>query len=196
MEAQLEKRTYQRIEKRTKDDGRKVVGYAAVFDSPSEPLGGSSFTEVIARGAFNNADMSDVRALLNHDQNIIYARTKSNTLKLTIDDKGLRYEFDAPDSPQGENLLRSLERGDIDQSSFAFFVDGEKWEEFPDGSIKRTITSIAKVQDVSPVTFPAYEATTATKRNLEKFSKPKKENTFKLGAFEARKARLKSIINE
>lgn len=192
---ELEKRTYSRpIERNKGDKSRKIVGYAAIFGSSSEPLGSSSkFTEVIARGAFDNTDMSDVRALLNHDQNIVYARSKANTLSLTIDKVGLRYEFEAPDSPNGDNLLVSLDRGDIDQSSFAFVVDGEKWEEFPDGTVKRTITSISHVQDVSPVTFPAYEATTATRRSLDKFQKSP-EKTYKLSALQARKARL--LINK
>lgn len=174
---ELERRTYSQPIKRAKgDNSRKVEGYAAVFESPSEPLGGSGkFTEVIARGAFDNADMKDVRALLNHDMNVVYARTKSKTLVLRVDDVGLKYEFDAPNNPNGDNLLESLERGDIDQSSFAFFVDGDKWEEFPDGSVKRTITSIKHVQDVSPVTFPAYEQTTAVKRSLEQFEQEETE---------------------
>ena len=188
---ELEKRTYSTpIERAKGENSRKVSGYAAVFGSPSEPLGGSGFTEVIATGAFDNADMTDVRALLNHDQNLVYARTKSGTLELTVDKRGLRYEFEAPDSPAGDNLIASLDRGDIDQSSFAFFVSGEKWEEFPDGSVKRTITDIERVQDVSPVTFPAYEATTAVRRNLENLQKDKTQKFVKISALDLAKAKL------
>lgn len=170
MGQEIEKRTYGRLIKRAEGDkSRKIEGYAAIFNSPSEPLGSpGGFTEVIARGAFDNADLSDVRALLNHDQNIVLARTSSNTLTLSVDEIGLRYSFEAPDSPNGDNVLRSIERGDINQSSFAFFlgVDGDEWMEDENGNTKRIIRSIRSVQDVSPVTFPAYEATTATKRNL------------------------------
>lgn len=191
---ELEKRTYSRpIERNSDSSSRKISGYAAVFDSPSEPLGGGGgFTEVIAKGAFENADMSDVRALLNHDMNFVYARTKAGTLKLTVDKIGLRYQFEAPDSPNGDNLIASLERGDIDQSSFAFFVDGDQWEEFPDGSVVRTIKSISRVQDVSPVTFPAYEETTAVMRSLDQFKA--EEKFIELSAFQLRKARF--LINK
>lgn len=167
MSNQPEKRTY-KIEFRAGDnDGRKVSGYAAVYDSQSNELWG--FDEIIERGAFEDADLSDVRALFNHDPNQILARTSSGTLTLELDDKGLRYEFDLPETSLGNDLKVMMQRGDISQSSFAFTIEEDSWEEREGKIPLRHIHSIGKVYDVSPVTYPAYEQTTVTARSFEKF---------------------------
>jgi HK97 family phage prohead protease len=172
----IEKRVFQ-IELRADDadaERRTVTGYAAVFNSPSEDMG---FIEYIERGAFKEAlKTSDVRALFNHDPNYILARSASGTLKLQEDDKGLRYEFEAPATTFGNDFLTMLRRGDISQSSFGFTVAEQAWEEkkSADGDTQyiRRIKKVERLYDVSPVTYPAYPDTEVALR-----SKPAAETT-------------------
>jgi len=135
------------------ENGLKVVGHASVYNRLSENLGG--FKEIIAPGAFDDVLGDDVRALINHDGNLILARTTSGTLQLSTDEMGLRYEFTIPETSYGKDLAVSMERGDITQSSFAFTVSDDSWETI-DGEDVRTITKVARLFDVSPVTYPAY----------------------------------------
>ena len=128
----IERRNFATIELRAEPESRKVTGYAAVFDSYSEEMWG--FREKIARGAFDNVLNDDVRALFNHDPNFVLARSKSGTLRMSIDERGLKYEFEAPNTQAGNDLLESIRRGDVDQSSFAFSVDTEEWRD-TDGGI-------------------------------------------------------------
>jgi hypothetical protein len=130
-----------------------VVGHASVYNTMSEDLGG--FREIIAPGAFDDVLENDVRALINHDGNLILARTTSGTLKLSTDEKGLKYEFDMPQTSYGKDLAISMKRGDVTQSSFAFTVENDNWET-KDGMDVRTITKVKRLFDVSPVTYPAY----------------------------------------
>jgi len=124
------------IELRAEGEGSKrtIFGYAAKFNSISQNLGDANwqFYEIIAPGAFDGVLNDDVRALFNHEPDNILARSKDGkgTLKMEVDAIGLRYEFEAPDTQAGRDLMVSLERGDIDQSSFGFSVDkdGQKWE--------------------------------------------------------------------
>lgn len=149
------------------EESRKVVGYAAVYNSDSEEMWG--FKERIAPGAFEAALGDDVRALFNHDANMLLARTKSGTLKLSSDERGLKYEFEAPKTTAGNDLLEMLKRGDVSQSSFAFTVDEERWDEKTGQKPIRTIMKVKRLYDVSPVTYPAYPDTTAAKRSLDQF---------------------------
>ncbi|MBC8008589.1 MAG: HK97 family phage prohead protease [Burkholderiales bacterium] len=149
--------------------GRTVRGYAAVFNKRSENLGTPSapWVEVIAPGAFDGVLKGDVRALFNHDSNLILARSKNGagTLKLWVDATGLGYEFEAPDTQAGRDLLVSLKRGDISQSSFGFTVatGGDEWRD--EGKTRvRTIRKIGSLLDVSPVAYPAYPDATAAAR--------------------------------
>ena len=158
----MEKRVYNienRVEKR--DDGKEVVvGHASIYDSRSENLGG--FYEYIAKGAFTEEliKKSDVRALINHDPNLILARNTSGTLKLEADEKGLRYEFAIPDTSYGRDLAINLKNGNINQSSFAFIVaeNGDEWTTDDNGNDIRTINTIERLYDISSVTYPAYAA--------------------------------------
>lgn len=158
------------------DAKRKVRGYAAVFGKRSENLGGDSYQvfEVIDPGAFDDVLKDDVRALFNHDANLILARSKggAGTLTLGVDEQGLWYEFEAPDTQAGRDLIVSLSRGDVDQSSFAFTVnaEGQKWVEVTEGQktiATRTIRKVSRLYDVSPVTYPAYPDASAALRSLE-----------------------------
>jgi hypothetical protein len=148
------------IELRADDAEPVVAGYAAVFHELSEDLGG--FREVIMPGAFTDAlKASDIRALFNHDPSQIVARTKNGTLRVWEDDKGLRYEFTPNMKTQaGRDLVELVKRGDVDQSSFAFSMDGgvEEWDDSGEIPIRR-IKKVARLYDVSPVTYPAYPAT-------------------------------------
>lgn len=163
----LERRSFE-IEFR-EAESRKVEGYASVFNSRSKDLGG--FTEVIDPAAFNGViERSDVLALLNHDQDRgVLARSRKGvgSLTLTVDERGLHYSFDAPNTALGNELVEGLKRGDISTSSFAFTVAGEKWTKEEDGSYLRTITQIDKLYDVSPVYNEAYEDTSVALRSLE-----------------------------
>lgn len=158
----------------------KVRGYAAKFDSPSETLGSEQwqFREIIKPGAFDDVLGDDVRALFNHESSAILARSKNGegSLRIGTDDIGLWYEFEAPDTQVGRDLVTSLKRGDVDQSSFSFTVDkdGQEWREIPgEGGaptiITRTITRIKRLFDVSPVTYPAYPDATVALRSLQEF---------------------------
>ncbi len=145
---------------------RHVSGYAVVFDTDSVDLGG--FTETIHRGAITDETIngSDILCRLNHSDSKVYARSKygNGSLKLTVDNIGVRYEFDAPNTDAGNELLEYLKRGDITASSFAFSIDpedgtAEKWFDRGNGDYHREIYKISALYDVSPVFHPAYPAT-------------------------------------
>lgn len=163
----IERRNFNQIE--TKQESREVSGYAVVFDSLSNDLGG--FNEIITRNALDGViEKSDVFCLLNHDKNKgVLARSNKGTgsLTLEIDDKGLKYRFEAPKTALGDELLEGLRRGDISASSFAFTVGSDSWEKREDGSYLRTINSIKELFDVSPVYQPAYSATSVDTRGLD-----------------------------
>lgn len=158
--------------------GRTVSGYAVRFESESVNMG---FVEIIHRGAITDETIksSDVFALLNHNENTVLARCNRGTgsLSLKVDNDGVFYEFEAPNTANGEELLEHIKRGEISQSSFAFTVsteDGaEKWTKRSDGIIVREIFKIERLYDISPVYQPAYTETTCSKRAQEKFSELK-----------------------
>ena len=158
------------IELRAEADeaGRRLAGYAAVYDALSENLGG--FRERIDPGAFDGVLDNDVRALVNHDASQVLGRTRSGTLRLATDDRGLRYSVDLPDTSYADDLYQAVQRGDVSQSSFAFTVDDDNWTEDDDGRLVRTIKKVRRLYDVSPVTFPAYPQTEATARALSQAS--------------------------
>jgi len=141
----------------TREDGQEVVvGYGSIFNSRSENLGG--FFEYISPSAISQEtiEKSDVRALINHDPNLVLARSTAGNLSLSVDEKGLRYEFEIPETSYGKDLAINMKNGNISQSSFAFTVGSDVWSTDEDGYDIRTITSIDKLYDVSPVTYPAY----------------------------------------
>ncbi|PHM31295.1 HK97 family phage prohead protease [Xenorhabdus innexi] len=145
----------------------RIVGYGSVFNSRSEPLWG--FREIIKPGAFDEVLNDDVRGLFNHDPNFILGRSTSGTLALSVDDTGLCYDITAPDTQTIRDLvLAPMQRGDITQSSFAFRVarDGEHWYEDEEGVVIREITQFSRLFDVSPVTYPAYQAADSAVRSL------------------------------
>ena len=158
---------------------RTVSGYAAVFNSPSEDIG---FIEIIEPGAFRDAiPTSDIRALFNHDPNLILARTASGTLKVSEDAKGLRYEFEIPETTFGNDFRIMLQRGDVSQSSFSFTVKEQAWEtkkmENGDTQYTRRVKKVERLYDVSPVTYPAYPDTEVALRSLEAQTHPQPETS-------------------
>jgi len=167
MQPKIERRNYAATELRavTEDDGKqKIVGYAAVFNSLSEDLGG--FREKIAPGCFARACKDgDVRALKNHNSDYVFGRTKSGTLRLAEDAHGLRIECTPPDAQWVKDMMASIDRGDIDQMSFGFRTLTDEWN-LVDGEHVRTLVDV-ELYDVSPVTFPAYPETTVGLRSLE-----------------------------
>ena len=145
-------------------EGRTVEGYASVFNSMSEDLGG--FREIILPGAFSEVLDNDVRALYNHDSNYLLARTTSGTLELKEDEKGLYYRFEMPNTSYGNDMLELFRRGDLTQSSFGFTVEKDNWR-MEDGQQVRYIERVGSLFDVSPVVFPAYSQASSGLRSAE-----------------------------
>ena len=139
-------------------NGQTIAGYAAVFNSPSEDLGG--FIEYIAPGAFDSVMNDDVRGFYNHDYNYLLGRASSGTLRLSTDERGLRYEIDLPNTTYANDLIELMRRGDVNQSSFAFMIESDSWSVKGKQNI-RTITKISRLIDVAPVVIPAYPAATS-----------------------------------
>jgi len=144
-------------------DGPPVLaGYAAVFNE--ETVIGA-FRERIEPGAFDQTLGADVRALVNHDPNLILGRTLSGTLRLSSDAHGLRYEVDPPQTSYASDLLESVRRGDVTQSSFAFRVIADEWEQAGrSGELPLRRIQQVELFDVSPVTYPAYTQTSVSAR--------------------------------
>ena len=163
-----EKRTTGTIEVREADGDEMILeGYASVFNSETD-LG--AFREVIKPGAFDGVMDNDVRALINHDPNLVLGRTTNGTLELSVDERGLKYKVKLGNQTFARDFYESVKRGDISQSSFAFTIDEQSWNE------ERTVRSIDKVRtllDVSPVTYPAYSAATVQARDQQ----PEPEST-------------------
>ena len=156
----IERRFYVDIELRVDDEVEGITGYAAVFNKYSEDLG--FFKEKIQPGAFSKTiQENDVRALINHDPNLIIGRTKNKTLKLWEDDKGLGFDVKLPDTSYANDLKESISRKDITQNSFGFQTIQDEWSQ--DGK-RRTLLEV-KLFDVSPVVFPAYPQTSVKLRN-------------------------------
>jgi HK97 family phage prohead protease len=140
-------------------------GHAALFERRTW-IGPKKwgFWEQVARGAFTKSiGESDVRFLINHNPDLVLARTSSETLRLAEDSVGLLADADLAPTSYGRDLAISLERGDVSQMSFAFEVVRESWETLGDDTELRTIDE-ARLWDVSAVTFPAYEDTDASLR--------------------------------
>lgn len=150
---------YSNLEVRASADGKTLTGYAAVFDSPSEPL---PWTEFVRRGAFTKTinDGADVRLLIDHE-GVPLARTKSGTLTLAEDDYGLRIAAVLDENnPDAARVISALKRGDLSQMSFAFQTVKDSWNS--DRSTREL--KEVRLHDVSVVTYPAYEQTLAEVR--------------------------------
>lgn len=151
------------------EESRHVEGYALLFDVESTDLGG--FTEVISKGALDGVlEKSDVLAVLNHNPSrgvLARFRKGGGSLSLEVDQKGLKYSFDAPNTEVGNELIEALKRGDIDASSFMFTTEKDRWEERKNNTWLRTVEKFKYIHDVSPVYNEAYKGTTVALRSLE-----------------------------
>ena len=160
--------TVEGFEVREDDDGHiTVAGHAAIFDQPSVDLGG--FIERVARGAFSKSLGGDVRALFNHDPSQILGRTKSRTLRVSEDQRGLAVEIDMPDTVIGQTVVSAIRRGDISEMSFGFRTIEDEWTHFHDdpNKLSERLLKEVELRDVSPVTFPAYPQTDIALRSLD-----------------------------
>lgn len=184
-------RSYARQEFRATDDGkdgkegeedkgiRSITGHPAVFNSPAD-IGGW-FEEIIEPGAFDDCDLTDVLLFTNHrDMKIPLARSRRNngssTMKLTVDDIGLKMDadLDVENNQEARALFSAIERGDMDGMSFCFRVREQKWENLDTDYPTRRITKIAKVYEVSAVNDPAYADTDISARDKEALESARK----------------------
>lgn len=182
-QANKEYRNYSSEIRSLGEDGT-VDGYAFLFDVESKVLrseSGGYFNEIIDRSAIDQdiINKSDVLCFLNHDENRgLLARSKygKGSLKLEIDDKGLRYSFKIPNTSLGNELRENLNRGDVTESSFAFTIEKENTIQRSDNKYPlRKILKFFRLYDVSPVYTPAYEGTLVSCRSIDDFYKDEEE---------------------
>lgn len=156
-----------RVELRSRLDGNTLRGHAAVFGQMAklpghyERLASTAFDDVIDRSG------TDVRALFNHNPDLLLGRQSAGTLRLKVDGEGLAFEVDLPDTAYANDLRALVSRGDVTGASFGFVPGTDEWSQAPDGSQIRTHTSVAELVDVSPVTWPAYDSTDVALRHFD-----------------------------
>jgi HK97 family phage prohead protease len=159
----------------TTEAGRPMIrGVALRYGSPSVRMSdskGRPFTEKFAAGAFSRAlaTGADVRALVNHDRNLILGRSTAGTLRLKDDGDALRFELDPPDTEIARHYVEAVRRGDMSGMSFRFYKRSDEWSGAGEGTV-RTVTE-ADIDDVSIVTYPAYPDTEAATRSLDDHSR-------------------------
>jgi uncharacterized protein len=144
-------------------ESRTIGGYAALFNRLSQNLGG--FVEDVRSSAFNKSrgdGFPGVMARYNHDDNMLLGTSDARTLRLVVDETGLDYSVDAPQSRA--DVFELVERGDVRQSSFAFVAYEDEWAMTDQGFPKRSLLSVRLV-DVAPVNIPAYLDTSVGKRD-------------------------------
>jgi hypothetical protein len=143
----------------------KIDGYASLTNVPYDC---GYWIEQVDTHAFDSvlAKNPDVRALWNHNSDFVLGRSSAKTLALSLDVRGLAYSIDPPDTTVARDLIVSMRRGDVRESSFAFIVARDQWTDNPDGSVTRTILEFDELLDVSPVTYPANPAASSQVRNL------------------------------
>jgi len=197
MNKDMETRTFLgSVEKRAQEDSNKITiaGMPIVFNAKTD-IGGW-WEESIDPGAIDADTLKDVRLLVNHDFNgIPLARSRRNTsnstMRLTIQADGVAMEADLDSkNPKALELDSAIERGDISGMSFAFLVDGDKWDDLDSDYPKRTITHISEIFEVSAVTWPAYEQTSISSRSLDSGKKSLEEAR---AALESAKAKAEQI---
>ena len=151
----------------TREEGeeRHIVGYFSVFNDEYELFPGA--TESVDPHAFDNALTDDIRALINHDTTLVLGRTTAGTLKLEVDNHGLRGDILInPDDQDAVNAWARVQRGDVSQCSFGFDILDEETEWREDGSVHWTIKAV-KLYEVSVCTFPAYQGTEVSARQAQ-----------------------------
>lgn len=176
------------IEVRAADDGRvTLAGYAAVFDSLSEDLGG--FREIVRPGAFSRSlrENPDVYALADHCADDRLARVKNGSLRLFEDDRGLRVEIDLPLTSLGRDIAEEVRSGLLDSMSFGFSCRADRWTNDPAGTLRELMD--VDLFEVSVVTWAAYPATSidVAKRSFQKWQEEQQPPAFKPTVFRLRK---------
>lgn len=179
------------------DEGKMIIeGRAIVYDSPQTyQYGDDSYTEVIQAGALNRTDMRDVPLRYNHhDGFLIMARTRNSSLQLIPDEKGLMIKAELIDTQSNRDVYESIKNGLIDRMSFAFTTrpESDLWE-IQGEDVKRTITDIDKLYDVSVVDQPFYDSTSIFARSFEMLDSMKESRMDDAKAFELRKRKLELI---
>ena len=171
---EIEIRNIQNQIVRSSEDSRLVEGVALVFNSESQDMG---YFETISANAIDEDTIkrSDIFCYLNHDENrgvLARSRYGVGSLSLSLESDGLHYRFEAPKTQLGDELLSYLSRGEITTSSFAFTIadGGDRWYRDENGTLRREITKIDRLFDVSPVFEPAYLATACAKRKLDEIT--------------------------
>lgn len=178
MKTEIRSYSEERAMPRVAEGTRTIEGYAIVFGKESRMMfdwfQGKNFTEIIKREAIKESDFKnwDIKALAEHDPSRLLARSFNGvgSLNLSIDEYGVKYRFEAPNTQEGDNALELIKRGDIFGSSFSFTTDESenvKYTKRADGSLLREVTKIDRMYDVSIVTDPAYFGTNVTVRSLE-----------------------------
>ena len=185
MKVKNEVRSFNTFEIREIGEGQSkethIQGYALTFDTISEDLG---FREIIAKGALDGCDMSNVILNFNHDDNMILARNNKKegigSLILSVDDKGLFFDAIPTNTTYARDLIENMENGIVGKCSFAFSIDWSDeeaqswdWDDGSRGYDFRTINKIARISDCSIVVNPAYESTSTS---IYKRAKEEKEN--------------------
>lgn len=154
------------VHTRSEGETKNIEGYFAVYGDVYELWPGA--TESIAPGAFTESICGDVRALYNHNDDLVLGRTSAGTLELREDSHGLWGKIAInPNDAEAVNAYARVERGDITGASFGFAIEEEETEYREDGSIHWTIKKINPLYEISPCAFPAYEATSIHARKDE-----------------------------
>lgn len=173
------------------EHGHFLTGRPIVFNAKTD-LGW--YDEAIASGALDEADLRDVRFLINHNTDMIpLARSRNNnensTMQLTVDGEGMqiRVDLDTENNSDARNLYSAVERGDLDGMSFMFTVEADSWNDPDSDHPSRTIEKLGKIFEVSAVTFPAYEQTSISARGLSDALESAKES---LESVKAEKRRI------
>lgn len=192
MKKELERRSYSfDIRAEETERGSTLTGRPIVYESKTN-LGW--FDEIIARGALDKTDLTDVRFLVNHDLNRIpLARSRRNngnsTMHLFVDSDGMgiSVRLDTENNADARALYSAVQRGDISGMSFMFSIDGEEWDDLESDHPTRRITKIGTVVEVSAVTFPAYDSTSISARSSEEL------DSARLAVETARASRAKPV---
>ena len=182
----------------TDDNGAYITGRPIVYESKTD-LGFCD--EIIKRGALDDADLSDVRFLVNHNTDMIpLARfrdgVKNSTMQIQVDKDGLtmRVLLDIENNPEARALYSAVQRGDISGMSFMFTISADEWENLDSDHPTRNITAIGIVAEVSAVTFPAYEATEISARDKRAVEEARKALSKCSEDVELEKLKLKYLM--
>ena len=159
-------RNYRSFEIRAGEEANIIEGYAVVFDTVETmyEYDGIKYNEEVRSGAFNNAEMRDVVLNFNHGGKPV-ARTKNNTLQLTIDQRGVFIKADLSGTEEGRRLFEEVKGGYLDKMSFAFTINAEEYNK---DTRTRSITEVKRLYDVAVVDIPAYESTSVQARSYFK----------------------------